>query len=65
VSRVRADRGVFLTVGVPSERSEYWLQRALDILHRQGFQAGVTSDEAVVLAAGMVEREEEERPTGG
>jgi hypothetical protein len=47
---IPAEEGLFITVGVPKTNARWALQHAVQILKDHGFQAGITSDEAIRAA---------------
>lgn len=61
---LKAERAIFLTLGVPKgPKGRPQVKRALELLQRHGFHAGVTSDESVLLAAKLIEQDSDDKPT--
>lgn len=54
-SAVPVEVGLFLTIGVPAgDRGKRQIKRAAELLQREGFLVGVTSNEAILAAAAQI-----------
>lgn len=55
---VPVEVGLFLTIGVPAgDRGKRQIKRAAELLQREGFAVGVTSNEAILAAAAQIRNE--------
>jgi DnaJ-class molecular chaperone len=57
---VPAERGAFISIGLPHSNTDAQMRRALKLLKDHGFQAAPSSDEAVLAMADLIRQAERE-----